>query len=114
MVEFIDCLLKLLHIVFFWLGSAFGIILFRENHLNQEGLKETIDRYFYYYIIYNGLVSIFLIALKDFRICLISAIIMCIIHYFECRKTFLKIRKRNQRKKFRILKIEIEKPLIKN
>ena len=96
-------------IVFFWVGSAFGIILFREKNLSQNEIKETIDRYFYYYIVYNGLISIFLILFKDFRIFLITTIIMCVVYYFECRKMFLKIRKRNQRKKFRILKIEIEK-----
>lgn len=95
-------------ILFFWLGSALGIVFFREKNLDYDW-QETLERYWYYYLTYNVLLTLFLVLFRDFRYILITTIIMCVVHYINCKKELFKVQKRNKRKKFRILKIEIEK-----
>lgn len=103
-----EIFIRILMILFFWLGSVLGIVFFREKNLDYD-VQETLERYWYYYLTYNVLLTLFLVLFRDFRYILITTIIMCVVHYINCKKELFKVRKRNKRKKFWILKIEIEK-----
>lgn len=67
---------RVLSIMFFWLGTTLPMAIFFEK--NKE--TETLSIFLNIYTFSNVVISIFLIALNDFRIILIATIIISIIY----------------------------------
>ena len=67
---------KVLSIMFFWLGTTLPMAIFFEK--NKE--TETLSIFLNIYTFSNVVISIFLIALNDFRIILIATILISIIY----------------------------------